>query len=153
MKALLGAGLFAISLFGASDALAQGRYVDANSLNCRSEPMASADVVERLARNTWVNVADIEGEWSLLERPTLCWVSSSYLSASMSAYTPPRSSTSARSSSTRSRSGNTSSRRSNTNRSQGLYGSTCPCSGNSVCVGPRGGRYCITSGGNKRYGV
>lgn len=29
----------------------------------------------------------------------------------------------------------------------------CPCSGNNVCIGPRGGRYCITSGGNKRYGV
>ena len=22
-----------------------------------------------------------------------------------------------------------------------------------ACIGPRGGRYCITSGGNKRYGV
>jgi len=32
-------------------------------------------------------------------------------------------------------------------------GGACPCSGRSVCVGPRGGRYCITSGGNKRYGV
>jgi hypothetical protein len=29
----------------------------------------------------------------------------------------------------------------------------CPCGGGKVCVGPRGGRYCITSGGNKRYGV
>lgn len=29
----------------------------------------------------------------------------------------------------------------------------CPCSGSSICIGPRGGRYCITSGGNKRYGV
>jgi len=28
---------------------------------------------------------------------------------------------------------------------------SCPCSGSKVCVGPRGGRYCITSGGNKRY--
>lgn len=28
---------------------------------------------------------------------------------------------------------------------------TCPCSGSFNCVGPRGGRYCITSGGNKRY--
>ena len=28
----------------------------------------------------------------------------------------------------------------------------CPCGGGRVCVGPRGGRYCITSGGNKRYG-
>lgn len=23
----------------------------------------------------------------------------------------------------------------------------------NVCIGPRGGRYCITSGGNKRYGI
>lgn len=33
------------------------------------------------------------------------------------------------------------------------YGSSCPCSSGNVCIGPRGGRYCITSGGNKRYGV
>lgn len=33
------------------------------------------------------------------------------------------------------------------------YGSSCPCSSGTVCIGPRGGRYCITSGGNKRYGV
>lgn len=32
-------------------------------------------------------------------------------------------------------------------------GSGCPCGGGKVCVGPRGGRYCITSGGGKRYGV
>jgi hypothetical protein len=29
----------------------------------------------------------------------------------------------------------------------------CPCNGGKVCVGPRGGRYCITSSGKKRYGV
>ena len=29
----------------------------------------------------------------------------------------------------------------------------CPCRGGNVCIGLRGGRYCITSGGNKRYGV
>jgi hypothetical protein len=35
-----------------------------------------------------------------------------------------------------------------------LYdGGNCPCSGSNICIGPRGGRYCITSGGNKRYGV
>ena len=27
----------------------------------------------------------------------------------------------------------------------------CPCSGSDNCVGPRGGIYCITNGGNKRY--
>ena len=30
--------------------------------------------------------------------------------------------------------------------------SGCPCGTGSLCTGPRGGRYCITSGGNKRYG-
>lgn len=34
-------------------------------------------------------------------------------------------------------------------RSQPTVG--CPCSGSSNCTGPRGGSYCITSGGNKRY--
>lgn len=28
---------------------------------------------------------------------------------------------------------------------------SCPCSGSNNCVGPRGGIYCYTSGGNKRY--
>ncbi len=27
----------------------------------------------------------------------------------------------------------------------------CPCNGGNNCFGPRGGRYCITSGNNKRY--
>lgn len=35
----------------------------------------------------------------------------------------------------------------------GYSDSSCPCSGGNICIGPRGGRYCITSGGNKRYGV
>lgn len=30
---------------------------------------------------------------------------------------------------------------------------SCPCNGGDVCVGPRGGRFCITSSGRKRYGV
>lgn len=29
--------------------------------------------------------------------------------------------------------------------------SSCSCSGFTSCYGPRGGRYCITSGGKKRY--
>lgn len=29
--------------------------------------------------------------------------------------------------------------------------SSCSCGSGSVCTGPRGGRYCVTSGGNKRY--
>ncbi len=36
---------------------------------------------------------------------------------------------------------------------RGTTSGECPCNGGKVCVGPRGGRYCITSSGNKRYGV
>ena len=31
--------------------------------------------------------------------------------------------------------------------------SACSCDSHQVCTGPRGGRYCITSGGSKRYGA
>lgn len=30
-------------------------------------------------------------------------------------------------------------------------GQTCPCGGNFSCTGPRGGHYCITGGGKKKY--
>lgn len=29
--------------------------------------------------------------------------------------------------------------------------SSCPCSGTKLCVGPRGGKYCIAPSGKKRY--
>jgi uncharacterized protein YgiM (DUF1202 family) len=32
-------------------------------------------------------------------------------------------------------------------------GGSCPCTSARVCVGPRGGRYCLNSTGSKRYGV
>jgi uncharacterized protein YraI len=44
-------------------------------------------------------------------------------------------------------------RKSRRSSGYGLSSGSCPCSGRNVCIGPRGGRYCITSGGNKRYGV
>lgn len=58
----------------------------------------------------------------------------------------------------RRRSSRWSRRRSRAGVPAGLYdrGTTdgaCPCNGGKVCVGPRGGRYCITISGNKRYGV
>lgn len=38
-------------------------------------------------------------------------------------------------------------------RHESPYDGDCSCAGGNVCFGPRGGRYCITSGGNKRYGI
>lgn len=33
----------------------------------------------------------------------------------------------------------------------GGVASECPCSGGTFCTGPRGGKYCVTAGGNKSY--
>ncbi len=45
--------------------------------------------------------------------------------------------------------------RSSSSRSSSGYASgssdSCPCSGSNDCIGPRGGIYCYTSVGNKRY--
>ena len=38
-------------------------------------------------------------------------------------------------------------------RAHRISGSGCSCGGHNVCYGPHGGRYCSTSGGNKRYGI
>ena len=37
------------------------------------------------------------------------------------------------------------------NKSANIYNNSCSCTVIDYCVGPRGGHYCITSGGNKRY--
>ena len=119
-------------------------YVQANTLNCRAEPSASSPIVAKLSVNDQAPILEDRDGWSLAKRSENCWVRTSYLAESRKYIPPPRAAPQ------RSYSGSTSSRSS----SRGSYQSgSCPCSGRNVCIGPRGGRYCITSGGNKRYGV
>lgn len=141
------AGLVVL-LGSATAASAQERFVHGDNVNCRAGPDTALTSLERLTRNTRVSVAQEENGWSLLDRNPQCWVSSRFLGeTSQSIVAPERRSAVPRSRGSR---GGSSGR----GRSQGLLsGSTCPCSGSRVCIGPRGGRYCITSGGNKRYGV
>ncbi len=151
MRALV-FGLFAAaSIFMASDAAnAQSRYVDASSVNCRASASTSAAIVTRFTRNDTVTIVRRDGTWALIEHSPSCWISAEYLSSTLS-FAPPVSAPRASSSRRRSSSGSSSSGRSS---ARGAYtAGTCPCSGSRVCIGPRGGRYCITSGGNRRYGV
>lgn len=155
---------------------AHAAVVGGNDVNCRTAPRTNAKVVGTLRRGEDVNVVSANGAWTRVDPPRLaaCWVRSDLLvspSATVNTWPAPRAAgrTRAGASADRSygpgigihratrsprvaRSARSRTRRS---RSQGLYdgGGSCPCSGGSVCVGPRGGRYCITSGGNKRYGV
>jgi Protein of unknown function (DUF4236)/Bacterial SH3 domain len=139
------------------------RYVSAQSLNCRAEPSASGAKVAGLAQGDSADIVETDGSWSKLRRASGdCWVASSFLSATpvlaaqrlASAGSGSSASQRFASSGSVSRPKSRSSRsKSSKRRSSGYLDGSCPCSGSNVCIGPRGGRYCITSGGNKRYGV
>jgi hypothetical protein len=146
-------------------------YVEGRSVNCRAEPTRKAAVRSSLVQGQSATVLERSDDWTKVSNlGNECWISSSLLSATPTMAAAAASGASAQGllsstgerRSSRSRTDASSSRtkkkarRSSTTRSRpsGAYsGSGCPCSGANVCIGPRGGRYCITSGGNKRYGV
>jgi len=147
----------------------------ASNLNCRDQPRATARIVDRIPAGTDVSVERRRGNWSLIRHaPRSCWVASRYLggqgtadanrvslrqsrAVSHSAYANrERINWPSRRPSYLSSAPRRSPRRQSRARSAPRYnygGGSCPCSGSNICVGPRGGRYCITRGGNKRYGV
>jgi hypothetical protein len=114
-------------------------FVNTPALNQRSAPGGS--VAGKISGGDAVSIHERRGSWVRIspDNSAPLWVSRSHLCAGTGCYRPApprnRSSTPARRS-----------------RSSYIDDDTCPCSGNRVCIGPRGGRYCITSGGNKRYG-
>jgi hypothetical protein len=143
------------------------RSVDARSLNCRSQPTATAPTVRSFARNDRLQILGEEDGWSHVAGYPDCWASSRYLSDGSapvaatagaagasgvsSLYSQPARLKVKSSAGRKTRPA----RKSRSFGKQRSYntGSACPCSGSRICIGPRGGRYCITSGGNKRYGV
>lgn len=146
-----------------------------SNVNCRNQPRATARIVARIPAGTDVSVERRRDDWSLISHtPRSCWVASRYLGEQSTADANRVSLRQTRALSRgayrhRERSGrldhrssfwssrpDRSTRRQSRARSAPSYnygGGSCPCSGRNICVGPRGGRYCITSGGNKRYGV
>jgi len=117
-------------------------YVDADSLNYRTSPDGA--IVGRLSRGTRIAALERKDGWIkisvggsgtawIAERHTCasasCWVRTHAVASS-----PPARQTSAPSRAIRP-----------------SFDAGCPCSSSANCYGPRGGRYCITSGGNKRY--
>lgn len=122
-------------------------YVSADVLNCRSDPNKDGYIISKLERGKQVSVDQKDGLWSKLNSPR-CWVLTRYISSRYISTSRPSNTRSGFYRGSRQRSNKRSKSPSGNN-----YGSSCPCSGSSICIGPRGGRYCITSGGNKRYGV
>ena len=135
-------------------------YVKVRSANCRSAPASTASVVTGVSRGDSVLVSEQLGDWShVTDGGRDCWISSDLLSSTTAdvGLSPAEADTASRAAvavplvSSAAGAGGSSSR--NRRHSQSSFDGDCPCSGSRVCIGPRGGRYCITSGGNKRYGV
>ena len=124
------------------------QYVKPVRLNVRDAP--DGKVIDSLVRGTPVGVYEHRSRWVRISRDGFPeqWVSGPNLCSGggcAEVATPP-----ARSASTdlAHSLAPVESRRYQSNVARSF---DCPCSRMVNCVGPRGGRYCITSGGNKRY--
>jgi hypothetical protein len=115
-------------------------YVSADTLNVREPP--NGKVISKLQRGAKVHIYQNANDWVRISvdcQPAK-WLSSKSLCSGPNCYVKPQPKPQWRAPRP-------------TLRPATEYSSSCPCSSGSVCIGPRGGRYCITSGGNKRYGV
>lgn len=171
-KKLIVAGaslVLALAAFTAAHAGETG-YITGSSINCRKEGWATSKVVKVLNRGDRAVIVDRIASWANLDLgEETCWVLSKYVgSGTLTSTAATRAWESASTSSSRTKakpkarsspralapaSATHRSTKRSSPASDGYSAAGCPCSGSRVCVGPRGGRYCITSGGNKRYGV
>lgn len=140
-------------------------YVNGNAVNCRASSDARAAVLGRLSKGTAVAVKESANGWRHVTGSSAgdCWISSALLSLEAPVSKPPSpqgfgalgvAAATSSASTAKPIAGHRAAhgRRLHGRRSGSAFGG-CSCSESHVCVGPRGGRYCITSGGNKRYGV
>lgn len=127
------------SLSALAPASAIEQFVSADNLNVRDQP--GGKVISKLKRGEKIQVFETRNEWvrisidgqpgKWLSSKSVCSGAGCYVVSKPKPVTQPQPA----------------------RQQTPAYGSSCPCSSGNVCIGPRGGRYCITSGGNKRYGV
>jgi hypothetical protein len=114
----------------------------------RSNPSSTSKVTRVFQNGDAVRVVKRKRNWiKVIQNGVTFWVLAKHIS------TPVHVSTNATRSSLVSRPTMQSVKRNRTSKRTGFSGGSCPCGSGRICTGPRGGRYCITSGGNKRYGV
>ncbi|WP_394260692.1 SH3 domain-containing protein [Moraxella boevrei] len=155
LKSIILSGLACILMTHTS--FAQTYYVNTDLLNVRNEPI-SGQVVEQLKRGEPVEIYTRSDNWvNISNNPTMPkWISSNYLcdyedcylDSSFGQYSQPKDIVSYVNSTPSTK--KVSKKTSKSTQSYS-YGGSCPCSGVFNCTGSRGGQYCITSGGNKRY--
>lgn len=152
---------------------ANAAQIGSQAALCRAEPNPKAKIVVRLAPGTQISVTATKSSWSRVARKSgpSCWVASRLITGDRAAFsgtgvysttpTTPKANARGRAShrspiSLTTRSRTRPARATAQRRARSSFSSSsgsCPCGSGHICVGPRGGRYCITSGGNKRYGM
>lgn len=121
----------------------QTRYVGPKSLNVRSSPNGA--VSGSLKHGAAVEIHAEEGGWARIsaDGQPARWLSSTYLCTQQDCSDVPKWKPQPAAPPASARMRQAAPPVSNS------YG--CSCASSNDCYGPRGGRYCITSGGNKRY--
>lgn len=127
------------------------KYVNNELLNVRNRPVDGA-VVDHLKRGDAVLIYDINQDWSRIseEQEAPKWVFSKYLCSYNGCSNANDTLSIVRKTKVSQKKAPTI-KTPQTNRFSQSYSGTCSCSSRSYCYGPRGGRYCYTSGGNKSY--
>lgn len=127
------------------------KYVNTDLLNVRNKPINGL-VIGELKRGDNILIYDRNGIWDRISEHNQSqqWVSSQSLCSGVNCYLNNKTSVVHLNSN---KYNNKSDAISKSTTSPRKYSSdvSCPCSGVNNCIGPRGGRYCYTSGGNKRY--
>ncbi|MGE9787150.1 SH3 domain-containing protein [Acinetobacter baumannii] len=125
----------------------ESKYINTNSLNIRDKP--NGHVVGKLGRGEKVDIYETKGNWARisLNSSSPQWLSTKLLCEMDGCFKQKSRSTT---------SNNYQALKSHPHHSERkqkktYYDSDCSCAVVDYCVGPRGGHYCITSGGNKRY--
>lgn len=116
----------------ASQGSPESRFVTASTLNLRASP--HGEVIDQLSAGDEVRLEETQRDWiRVIANGKRGWVASRHTCQGTRCWSrraPARHAPVAR---------------------RHSFGGSCPCSGSFNCTGPRGGQYCITSGGNKRY--
>ncbi|VTX53618.1 Uncharacterised protein [Acinetobacter junii] len=122
------------------------RYVNSNILNVRDNP--NGKVIDQLKRGQSVFIYDVKGDWERVskENERQKWVDSNFLCSTLNCYYSSNNVFN-----NRVINKTTKSRNKVTKKMKVTSIDVCTCGTGSYCYGPRGGRFCYTSGGNKAY--
>lgn len=123
-------------------------YVNSDQLNVRDTP--NGEIIDKIYRgekvyfydtlNNWVNISQEKDYPRWISTKFLCYQENCYIQKQQTSITGSKTVTLKKTQTY-----------TPIKESESIFNGSCPCSSSYNCTGPRGGRYCYTSGGNKRY--